>query len=88
MNVNLGDHFENYVVGLVNSGLYQSQSEVVRESLRLLQQQQAFHEQKLSNLRNAIDLGVKSLKEGEAISLQSEADIDLFFDRLMQGSRK
>lgn len=84
MNVNLGEYFENYVVNLVESGHYQSQSEVVREGLRLLEQQQKFYDQKLKNLREAIDSGMNSFKKKKATILRNEEEIDDFFDQLMQ----
>jgi antitoxin ParD1/3/4 len=36
MNVNLGTVFDKFIAELLKSGMYQSQSEVVREGLRLL----------------------------------------------------
>lgn len=36
MNVHLGETFDQFVTELIESGLYQSQSEVLREGLRLL----------------------------------------------------
>jgi len=38
MNVNLGPVFDEFVAKLLESGLYQSQSEILREGLRLLKE--------------------------------------------------
>jgi putative addiction module CopG family antidote len=40
MNVNLGPTFDRFVAGLVKSGLYQTNSEVIREALRLLKERE------------------------------------------------
>ena len=40
MNVNLGETFDQFIADLIKSGLYQSQSEVVREGLRLLKERE------------------------------------------------
>lgn len=58
MTVDLGNELRNYVESLVNSGGYRSNSEVLRESLRLLREKQA--ESKLEQLRNLIDEGEAS----------------------------
>ncbi|MDF1826830.1 MAG: type II toxin-antitoxin system ParD family antitoxin [Legionellaceae bacterium] len=58
MTVDLGNELRNYVESLVDSGGYRSNSEVLRESLRLLREKQA--ESKLEQLRNLIDEGEAS----------------------------
>jgi len=58
MTVDLGNELRNYVESLVHSGGYRSNSEVLRESLRLLREKQA--ESKLEQLRNLIDEGEAS----------------------------
>ncbi|HAT3881119.1 TPA: type II toxin-antitoxin system ParD family antitoxin [Legionella pneumophila] len=58
MTVDLGSELRDYVESLVNSGDYRSNSEVLRESLRLLREKQA--SSKLALLRRLIDEGEKS----------------------------
>lgn len=55
MTVDLGNELRHYVKSLVDSGDYQSNSEVLRKSLRLLREKQA--ESKLEQLRHLIDEG-------------------------------
>jgi antitoxin ParD1/3/4 len=56
--VTLGDHWNDFVASLVESGRYASVSEVLRESLRLLEEQEAAS--KLEALRQALIEGEES----------------------------
>lgn len=64
MNVSLTPELEQIVKQKVESGLYGSSSEVVREGLRLLQQQDEMRESKLKALRAEIQKGTESLEAG------------------------
>ena len=55
-SVVLGDHFEEFVAEQVSSGRYGSASEVLRASLRLLEER----EKRLVNLRAALIAGEES----------------------------
>lgn len=56
----LGAHFEGFIKQQVTSGRYASASEVVRDSLRLLEEQDALRQARLEALRAEIDRGVSS----------------------------
>lgn len=60
MNVNLTPQIENMIKQKVNSGLYNSASEVVREALRLMEAQDRLHDVKLEQLRQDIHNGFNS----------------------------
>jgi antitoxin ParD1/3/4 len=60
MNVHLGPTFDKFVAELISTGLYQSQSEVIREGLRLLKEKEDLRKAKLSELRREIRLGLDS----------------------------
>lgn len=60
MNVNLTPQLEEMVRAKVDSGLYTSASEVVREALRLLAQQDRLNAAKLEELRRDIRRGLDS----------------------------
>ena len=58
MTVDLGNELRGYVEHLVHSGDYKTNSEVLRESLRLFREKQA--DSKLEKLRQLIDEGERS----------------------------
>ncbi len=60
MNVNLTPQLEDLVRAKVSSGLYTSASEVVREALRLMQEQDRLREAKLEELRRDVRRGLES----------------------------
>ena len=65
MNVSLTPRLEKLVNGKVASGLYHSASEVVREGLRLLTQQDEIRQQRLNELRREIAHGLEDAKRAE-----------------------
>lgn len=60
MNVSLTPELEQYIQEKVSSGLYYSASEVIREGLRLLKDQDALREIRLNELRQQIQAGIDS----------------------------
>lgn len=77
MTVDLGNELRHYVESLVESGDYRSNSEVLRESLRLLREKQAAS--KLELLRHLID-------EGEASGEPLTWDAQEFLERVKKKS--
>ena len=60
MNVNLTPQLEELVRAKVNSGMYTSASEVVREALRLMDEQDRLKQIKLDDLRRDVRRGIES----------------------------
>lgn len=60
MNVNLTPQLEELIRSKVASGMYTSASEVVREALRLMDEQDRLRAAKLEQLRDDIRQGLKS----------------------------
>jgi antitoxin ParD1/3/4 len=65
MNVNLTPELEDLIRKKVESGLYNNQSEVVREALRLLSQQDKLREAHVSALQQALVEGLAQADRGE-----------------------
>lgn len=64
MNVSLTPELEKLVAHKVDTGLYNSASEVVREGLRLLQQRDEVRQIKLDALRRDVEKGIRDSEEG------------------------
>ncbi len=60
MNISLTPHLEEMIREKIASGSYNSASEVVREALRLLEQEDQMRAVKLQKLRNDIREGLES----------------------------
>jgi len=88
MNVNVTPELEEFVSEKVKSGLYNSASEVIRESLRLLKEQDDLKKLKLAELRREIKKGLDSLDRGEGRPLDVEAIKAKGRERLSQRKRQ
>jgi len=77
-SVDLGLQLEKFVASLVDSGRYNSKSEVLREGLRLLQER----EQRLKVLNRSLDRGLAAAKAGKVKPAEE------VFDRLEAKYRK
>ncbi|MFZ0803005.1 MAG: type II toxin-antitoxin system ParD family antitoxin [Terriglobales bacterium] len=67
MNVNLGPVFDEFVAEMLGTGLYQSQSEILREGLRLLKEREELKQLKLAEFRREIALGIGEADRGEFV---------------------
>lgn len=60
MNVSLNPHFDEFINTLVESGQYNSASEVIREALRLLEQKKQNEKDEIEYYRREIQKGIDS----------------------------
>ena len=72
MNISLTPELENYLKQKVQTGMYHTNSEVVREALRLLEEKDSLRNIKLQKLRKEIQKGIDSLDAGEGIEFDIE----------------
>jgi len=79
MNVSLTPELEKLVIDKVNSGRYNSASEVVRDGLRSLQN---------DDLRREIMLGVEQIRAGEGIVVDGQDELRQLFEGVKRRGRQ
>lgn len=84
MNVSLGQKWEQFVEEKVNSGDYQTASEVLRDGLRLLEKEALLKRISVSSLP---ELEAKLLKAAESLDVGRGVDGEQAFSRLRQRSK-
>jgi len=82
MNVSLTPSLEQYIRHRAATGDYNNASEVVREAIRLLKEKDEQRQLKLKQLREAIQLGIDDMENGNSIEINSDEKLDAFFAKL------
>jgi len=66
MHISLTPALESTIKNKVKTGLYNNASEVVREALRFMEENQDIvHQMKLNHLKQAVAIGTKQAENGE-----------------------
>ena len=65
MNVSLTPELTDFVQNLVQTGMYHSSSEVVRDGLRLLREREQLRQIRIAELRKELAIGLEQLERGE-----------------------
>ena len=86
-NINLTEHFDDFVERQVSSGHYSNASEIVREGLRLLEEQEQERQAKLNALRQAAKLGFAEIDQGAGITLKGKKAIHRFIAEIEEEVR-
>jgi antitoxin ParD1/3/4 len=73
INVSLTPQLEELVRKKVDSGRYNSASEVVREALRLMDSYERVRESALNKLRDDVEAGWQQVEEGKVSDFNPEA---------------
>lgn len=81
-NINLTDHFDRLIEKCVSSGQYGNASEMVREGLRLIEQRDKEHKERIRRLRADIQVGIDQLDRGEGIYFESMDDLEAYIDQI------
>jgi antitoxin ParD1/3/4 len=68
MNVSLTPELDRFVAEKVESGLYTSSSEVVREALRLLEEHDCIRNAQIAALNRELGARLQSLDRGEYVA--------------------
>lgn len=74
-NINLTEHYNQFVEEQVEAGKYQNASEVLRAGLRLLEQQAQTEEQKLALLKKLAADGFEALDQGQGLSFSGDKQL-------------
>ncbi len=82
MNVSLTPELEKLVQKKVDSGLYYSASEVIREALRLLKEHDELRQRRIDQIRKKIARGIEQLDRGEGV------DGEEFFEELQRKGQR
>lgn len=83
-NVNLSEHFDQFIAERIAVGRYSNASEMVRDGLRLLEQREQKDAAKLEWLRAAAKEGFDAAERGDYVTLRSGQEIDDFLDQMRQ----
>ena len=75
MNISLTPELDTFVEGKVNSGLYHTASEVIREGLRLLKERDTLQEIRAEELRKQVRDGFAQIERGEGVEFSSAEEI-------------
>jgi antitoxin ParD1/3/4 len=84
MTVEIPPDLQQFVHQVIDNGSFKSETEVVGQALRLLQQRQ----QKIEELRQEIQVGLDQLDRGEGIELKDEEELRLFFEDIRKRGRE
>ena len=83
MTVEIPSEFQRFVNQVIDSGSYKTESEVIGDALRLLEQRRQHIEELRREIRPALD----RLDRGEGIELNSEEELDAFFEDIKSRGR-
>jgi antitoxin ParD1/3/4 len=81
-NVNLTDHYDQFVSELITTGAFANASEVMRAGLRLLEQQARENEEKLTFLRSVATQAFDELDRGQAVAIDSPQQLAEFIGQI------
>jgi antitoxin ParD1/3/4 len=88
-NIVLTNHQEQLVGTLVKTGRYQNVSEVLREGLRLVEEQELQYQNKLLKLREALAEGLDDIENERTVSLGVGEEVkDYLISRAADLTRK
>jgi antitoxin ParD1/3/4 len=88
-NIALTPHLDKFVRDKIESGRYQSASEVVREGLRIMEQLELERQQALVGVREKIRNGYEQIKRAETVDARDVlAEIKALSKAARKGAKK
>jgi antitoxin ParD1/3/4 len=81
-NINLTEHLDQFVERQVASGRYSNASEIVRDALRLLEEEEQERKAKLKALRQAAKQGFDEIDQGKGIVLKGKKAVRQFISQI------
>lgn len=88
MNVSLTPELETLINEKVKSGNYNSASEVVREALRLLKEEDELKRIRREEVRREVMKGVADMEAGRYTTISNEADAQKMISKIKREGRK
>ena len=92
LNVSITPHFSKFIRDKVKSGRYSNASEVVREALRRLEQEEMVGRQSIivdpDNFAEAIAHGLRSIERGDFTELRSPEELRRYFVDIAERGKK
>ena len=92
LNVSVTPHFSKFIRDKVKSGRYANASEVVREALRRLEQEELVAGQFVitdpDNVEEAVLEGIRSMERGDFIEIRGDDDLRRYFEDIIQRGKK
>ena len=85
MNVSLTTELEGFVKSLVEKGDYYSASEVVRDGLRLVKEQEEIRNIRREELRKEVMKGVEDIRSGRSKTFNSSEEL---FKEITDGGKE
>jgi antitoxin ParD1/3/4 len=90
MHVNLTPHLDRFVLHKVKSGRYNNASEVVREALRKLEDDDLARHSTLEDPDDAAELvrqGLEDLKRGDYVDINGDDELRAYFAKARERAR-
>ena len=85
MNVSLSPTFDTYIKKLLDDGMYNNASEVIRDALRFMDTHEEWiHEIKLAQLREQLNVGIMQISREEGIAIKSKESLNKLFDAIKE----
>ncbi len=88
MNITLTPELEALIKKKIESGDYNSASEVVRDALKLLKEQDQLRELRREEIRREVMKGVEQMKNGEYTTISNKEEAEQMIEKIKREGRQ